>query len=80
MILIKCPNCGPRDETEYHYGGEAHVPYPEDPHALSDAEWGRYLFYRQNPKGLFAERWGNDDTPPFGPLREFSQPRRRAVR
>jgi sarcosine oxidase, subunit delta len=57
VILIECPNCGPRDETEYQYGGEAHVPYPEDPHALSDEEWGRYLFYRQNPKGLFAERW-----------------------
>ena len=57
MILIDCPNCGPRDETEYHYGGEAHVPYPEDPQSLSDEEWGRYLFYRQNPKGLFAERW-----------------------
>ena len=23
MILIDCPNCGPRDETEYHYGGQA---------------------------------------------------------
>ena len=57
MILIKCPNCGPRDETEYHYGGQAHVPYPEDPDALGDEEWARYLFYRQNPKGLFAERW-----------------------
>ena len=57
MILIECPNCGPRDETEYRYGGEAHVPYPEDPQALSDEEWGRYLFYRQNPQGFFAERW-----------------------
>lgn len=57
MILIHCPNCGPRDETEYHYGGEAHVPYPEDPNALTDEEWGRYLFYRNNPKGRFAERW-----------------------
>ncbi|MBP8920173.1 MAG: sarcosine oxidase subunit delta [Micropruina sp.] len=57
MILIECPNCGPRDETELHYGGEAHVPYPEDPHALSDEEWARYLFYRNNPKGRFAERW-----------------------
>ncbi|MEA5453857.1 sarcosine oxidase subunit delta [Sinomonas sp. JGH33] len=57
MILISCPNCGPRDETEFHYGGQAHVPYPEDPNALSDDEWGRYLFYRENTKGLFAERW-----------------------
>ena len=57
MILIACPNCGPRDETEYHYGGEAHVAYPADQQALTDEEWGRYLFYRRNPKGLFAERW-----------------------
>ena len=26
MLLISCPNCGPRDETEFHYGGQAHVP------------------------------------------------------
>jgi len=57
MILISCPNCGSRDETEFHYGGQAHVPYPEDPSTLSDDEWGRYLFYRENTKGIFAERW-----------------------
>ena len=57
MILIDCPNCGPRDEVEYHYGGQAHVAYPEDPNALSDKEWSRYLFYRGNKKGIFAERW-----------------------
>jgi sarcosine oxidase subunit delta len=33
------------------------VPYPEDPHALSDEDWAHYLFYRENTKGLFAERW-----------------------
>ncbi|HEY3005103.1 MAG TPA: sarcosine oxidase subunit delta [Kribbellaceae bacterium] len=57
MLLISCPWCGPRNETEYHYGGQAHVAYPEDPAALSDAEWAEYVFYRDNPKGLFAERW-----------------------
>ena len=57
MILISCPNCGSRDETEFHYGGQALVPYPEDPNTLSDEEWGRYLFYRENTKGIFAERW-----------------------
>jgi sarcosine oxidase subunit delta len=57
MLLIECPDCGPRDETEYHHGGQAHVPYPADPASLSDAEWARYLFYRDNPRGLFAERW-----------------------
>jgi heterotetrameric sarcosine oxidase delta subunit len=57
MLLIECPWCGPRDETEYHYGGQAHVAYPADPNQLSDAEWAKFLFYRANPKGLFAERW-----------------------
>ena len=57
MLLIDCPHCGPRDEVEFHYGGQAHVAYPEDPAALSDREWAEYLFYRENPKGLYAERW-----------------------
>ena len=57
MLQIRCPWCGPRDETEFHYGGQAHVAYPADPAAATDAEWGRYLFVRENPKGPFAERW-----------------------
>ncbi|ELS50957.1 sarcosine oxidase subunit alpha family protein [Streptomyces viridochromogenes] len=59
MLLIPCPWCGPRDEAEFHYGGQAHVPYPEDPASLSDEEWARYLFFRDNPKGPFAERWSH---------------------
>ncbi|KUL20987.1 sarcosine oxidase subunit alpha family protein [Streptomyces regalis] len=59
MLLIPCPWCGPRDEAEFHYGGQAHVPYPEDPASLSDQEWARYLFFRDNPKGPFAERWSH---------------------
>ncbi len=53
------PWCGPRDEAEFHYGGQAHVPYPDDPSALTDQEWARYLFFRDNPKGPFAERWSH---------------------
>lgn len=59
MLLIECPWCGPRNETEYQYGGEAHVAYPEDPSQLSDQEWAEYLFYRNNPRGLLAERWAH---------------------
>ena len=59
MLLIHCPNCGPRDETEFHYGGQAHVPYPEDPYALTDKEWAEYLFYRENSRGAFAEMWSH---------------------
>ena len=57
MLLITCPWCGPRNETEYHYGGQAHVAYPETPANLDDRQWAEYLFYRDNPKGPFAERW-----------------------
>ena len=59
MLLIACPYCGERDETEFHYGGQAHVAYPADPEALTDAEWAEYLFVRANPKGPFAERWSH---------------------
>ena len=57
MLLIPCPWCGPRDETEFRYGGEAHIARPVAPHSLTDAQWADYLFMRSNPKGPFAERW-----------------------
>jgi len=57
MLHIPCPWCGLRDETEFSYGGQAHVVYPADPHALSDEQWAQYLFMRDNPKGVFLERW-----------------------
>jgi heterotetrameric sarcosine oxidase delta subunit len=59
MLLITCPWCGPRDEVEFHYGGQANVPYPAAPADLSDAEWASYVFVRDNPKGELAERWAH---------------------
>ena len=57
MLLIPCPWCGPRDEIEFRYGGEAHITRPEDPDAVDDAAWADYLYMRDNPKGVLAERW-----------------------
>ena len=57
MLLIHCPWCGPRDEIEFKYGGEAHINRPVEPDSLSGAEWADYLFMRANPKGLHRERW-----------------------
>ena len=57
MLLIPCPHCGPRNETEFHYGGQASIAYPADPDALTDAEWAEYLFLRDNPNGPWRERW-----------------------
>jgi sarcosine oxidase, subunit delta len=57
MLHIACPWCGPREEMEFSYGGQAHIAYPKEPGALSDAEWAAFLFMRDNPKGRFLERW-----------------------
>ena len=57
MLLIPCPWCGPRNEVEFRYGGEAHIARPANPDALDDRAWTEYLFMRSNAKGVFAERW-----------------------
>jgi len=57
MLLISCPWCGPRDESEFSCGGEAHIVRPADPDALDEAAWADYLFMRANPKGRHRERW-----------------------
>jgi heterotetrameric sarcosine oxidase delta subunit len=57
MLHIPCPFCGPRDEREFSYGGEAHIARPENSWTLSDADWADYVFMRTNPKGRHAERW-----------------------
>ena len=57
MLLIPCPWCGPRNEMEFAYGHEGHIARPAEPEALSDAEWGDYVFMRKNPKGVHYERW-----------------------
>jgi sarcosine oxidase subunit delta len=56
MLLITCPWCGDRHESEFSPGGEAHIKRP-DPQSASDQIWSEYLFYRANPKGMHRERW-----------------------
>ncbi len=57
MLLIDCPWCGARDQTEFSHHGEAHVARPKAPASLSDEEWGDYVFFKRNPKGIHYERW-----------------------
>jgi len=57
MLLIPCPHCGPRAETEFSYGNEAHIARPKDPESIGDREWADYVFLRSNTKGVFFERW-----------------------
>lgn len=55
MLLVPCPNCGPRNAAEMHYVGEA-TPRP-DPDGVTPAEWRAYLYLRANPAGLLRETW-----------------------
>lgn len=57
MFVIKCPWCGERDQSEFSYGGEAHISRPENSDRMSDAEWADYVFNRTNSKGVHYERW-----------------------
>ena len=59
MLLIKCPWCGERDESEFSYAGEAHIARPLETEKLSDEEWANYLFLRKNIKGLHREQWNH---------------------
>ena len=58
MFHIYCPHCCEhREEEEFHVKGQAHIARPLDPEELSDEEWGNYLYFRKNPRGLHHELW-----------------------
>ena len=56
MLTLTCPNCGiTAEETEFHAGGEAHL--KRFGPGSSDSDFEKYLFMRENPKGVHFERW-----------------------
>jgi len=57
MLLIPCPWCGPRAESEFNCGGEGGIARPTNTETLTDEQWGDYLFMRRNPKGVHQEQW-----------------------
>lgn len=58
MFHIYCPCCGEyREEEEFHPKGPAHLIRPDNPESCTDAEWGEYLFFRDNPRGVYSELW-----------------------
>ena len=58
MLLIHCPYCNEdRPELEFANAGEAHIVRPSDMSAMSDEEFEKMFFIRDNPKGLSLERW-----------------------
>jgi len=57
MLLIPCPNCGPRLETEFVLGGPCRARRPDDPSAFDDEAWVDYLVIPPNPMGPLPEKW-----------------------
>ncbi len=57
MLLIACPYCGERPELEFAHGGQAHIARPAKPSDAGETEWTRFLYMRDNTKGMYAERW-----------------------
>ncbi|WP_447577183.1 sarcosine oxidase subunit delta [Achromobacter kerstersii] len=57
MLMLTCPYCGPRAETEFTCGGEADIVRPQDCDTLTDAKWADYAFMRKNVRGRAREQW-----------------------
>ena len=57
MLLIRLPQLRParRDRIPLRRPGPRGL--PRGPERADRPEWAEYLFYRDNPKGAFAERW-----------------------
>lgn len=57
MLLIPCPHCGERHESEFVNGGPVRLRRAEDPGALDDAAWVDWLTVPPNPMGPLREKW-----------------------
>lgn len=55
MLLIPCPWCGPRAQSEFTYGGDATLVRP--PADASRAAWIDFVYLRDNPAGPHEELW-----------------------
>jgi sarcosine oxidase, subunit delta len=58
MLLIHCPYCDEeRPELEFRNMGQAHVARSPDIANESDENFEKFLYIRDNPKGVIYERW-----------------------
>ena len=55
MKLLDCPLNGPRNITEFTYGGEFHQ-MPDD-HAVDSRQWVEYVYFHDNKAGQVVEWW-----------------------
>ena len=57
MQLFPCPFCGPREETEFSFGGEAGKARPEPAADVTPETWAQFLYLHPNPRGPAREIW-----------------------
>lgn len=57
MLIITCPFCGPRNESEFVHGGALKPRRADNPEQVDDAAWIEYLIVPPNPIGPLEERW-----------------------
>ncbi|MGJ7547008.1 sarcosine oxidase subunit delta [Pseudomonas alloputida] len=55
MKILTCPLNGPRNISEFTYGGEFKT--MPDPATCSDIEWADYVFNSDNRVGVVTEWW-----------------------
>ena len=53
-FLVRCPNCGEREVTDFAYGGEV-VPRPAS--KPSQRDLNGYNYFRRNRAGVQREWW-----------------------
>ena len=57
MLLIHCPYCEEeRPELEFRGAGEAHIARPANMAEISDADFEKFFFIRDNEKGVVYVR------------------------
>jgi sarcosine oxidase subunit delta len=52
--VLTCPNCGPREVTDFSFGGEVN---PRPRTTPSPRELGSYNYFRDNVAGVQREWW-----------------------
>ena len=55
MKIMNCPLNGPRNISEFAWGGEV-KPMPDDS-TLTDRQWAEYVFLENNTAGIVREWW-----------------------
>lgn len=54
MLLIPCPHCGERHESEFTYGGDGTKRVPDNESA---EDWYQFVYERDNPADVLLELW-----------------------